>query len=142
MIDQLSVFLPNKKGTLSSVAAALSEADINMHALAIADTAEYGIVRIICDTPRAAAQALADAGLRATTTPVFAVRVPNTPGGLTQLLSFCEEKELNIEYGYCFLLGDEGAIDVLKIDAAAEDVLREGGFEMVSPEEIYQLDNA
>ena len=142
MIDQLSVFLPNKKGTLSSVASALSDAGINMHALSIADTAEYGIARIICDTPRAAAQALADAGLRATTTPVLAVRVPNEPGGLTKLLSYCDEKELNIEYGYCFLLGEEGAIDVLKIDAAEENVLTEGGFEMVKPEEIYQLDKA
>ncbi len=142
MIDQLSVFLPNKKGTLSTVAGALSDAGINMHVLVIADTAEYGIVRIVCDTPHAAARALSDAGLRATTTPVYAVRVPNTPGGLTQLLAYCEEKGLNIEYGYCFLLGEEGAIDVLKIDASAEDVLEAGGFEMVEPEEIYRVDEA
>ncbi len=116
MISQLTVFLENEKGRLAAACRDRADAGINMHALNLADTADFGVVRMLCDTPEAAAGALEAAGYRATVTPVLAVRVPNVPGGLARLLSFMDEQEANIEYGYCFSVNDDVAVDVLKVD--------------------------
>ena len=90
----------------------------------------------------AAAEALRAAGYRAMVTPVLAVRVPNVKGGLATLLEFLDQQSVNIEYGYCFSVNPEMAIDVLKIGEAEgiEAKLEEAGFATVSPEEVYQLD--
>ena len=141
MISQLTIYLPNKQGTLSSVASILADAGINMHSLVIADTAEYGIIRIISDTPEKAALVLSEAGLRAMVAQVIGVRIANQPGGLAKLLHYCDENGINIEYGYCFLDGADEAIDVLKIDGeGAEAQLVAAGFDVVQPEEIYETD--
>ena len=75
-------------------------------------------------------------------TPVLAVRVPNTQGGLATLLEFLDEQDVNIEYGYCFSVDAATAVDVLKIGEAAdiEEKLAAAGFKTVSPEEVYKLD--
>ena len=86
MISQLTVFLENEKGRLAAACRAVSDAGINMHALNLADTSDFGVVRMLTDTPEAAAEALRGQGYRATVTPVLAVRVPNVPGGLAKLL--------------------------------------------------------
>lgn len=141
MISQLSVFLTNEKGRLAAACRTLAEADINMQALFIADTADFGIVRIFCDTPGRAASVLQDAGFRATITPVIAVSVADEPGTLAALLSYCNEASMNIEYGYCFSAADGTAIDVLKIEGdGAEAALAEAGFTILSPEEVYVVD--
>ena len=88
MISQLTVFLENEKGRLAAACRAVSDAGINMHALNLADTSDFGVVRMLTDTPEAAAEALREQGYRATVTPVLAVRVPNVPGGLAKLLAF------------------------------------------------------
>ena len=133
MIEQLTVFLENEKGRLAAACQTLADAGINMHALNLADTADFGVVRMLCDTP---------AGYRAAVTPVLGVRVPNVPGGLARLLSFMDEQEANIEYGYCFSVNDDVAIDVLKVDgdSGIEEKLTAAGFEPVRPEDIYELD--
>lgn len=141
MISQLTVFLQNEPGRLSSLSRTLSDAAINMHALFIADTQEYGIVRIFCDTPAAAKDLLESQDFRASITEVNAVRVPNVPGGLTKLLEFLDEKGLNVEYGHCFLNGKDEAIDVFKIDGEDVDsVLADAGFIVVEPQEVYAID--
>ena len=138
MIMQLTVFLQNEKGRLASATRTLAEAGINMHALFIADTQDFGIVRIFCDTPDEAAKALAGAGFRASLTPVVAVRVPNEAGGLSKLLEFCDSQDMNIEYAYCFCVNNETAVNVLKIEGeGVETKLVEAGFATVAPEEIY-----
>ena len=141
MISQLTVFLENEKGRLAAACRTVSDAGINMHALNLADTADFGVARLLVDTPDAAAKALQAAGYRATVTPVLAVRVPNVPGGLATLLEFLDEQDVNIEYGYCFSVNEEIAIDVLKIagDSSIEQKLTEAGFKPVQPEEIYHL---
>ena len=130
MISQLTVFLENDKGRLASACRVLSDSGVNLHALNLADT------------PHAAAEALRAAGYRAMVTPVLAVRVPNVKGGLATLLEFLDQQSVNIEYGYCFSVNPEMAIDVLKIGEAEgiEAKLEEAGFATVSPEEVYQLD--
>ena len=139
MISQLTVFLENDKGRLASACRVLSDAGVNLHALNLADT---GVARVLADTPHAAAEALRAAGYRAMVTPVLAVRVPNVKGGLATLLEFLDQQSVNIEYGYCFSVNPEMAIDVLKIGEAEgiEAKLEEAGFATVSPEEVYQLD--
>ena len=82
MIEQLTVFIQNEKGRLSGLCRTLADANINMHDLFIADTSDFGVVRVFCDTPQAAAKVLDEAGFRASVTKVLAVRVPNEPGGL------------------------------------------------------------
>lgn len=142
MISQVTVFLENQKGRLAAACRAVSDAGINMHSLFIADTQDFGVVRLLVDHPKKAAEALREAGYRATVTPVTAVRVPNKPGGLAELLEFMDKQNVNVEYGYCFSVGEDFAIDVLKTDedVQLESKLLEGGFHPVSPEEIYALD--
>lgn len=142
MISQLTVFLENEKGRLSAACRAIAEAHINMHALFLADTEDFGVVRMLTDTPNAAAEALRAAGYRATVTPVLGVRVPNRPAGLAELLEFMDAQDANIEYGYCFSVTDDVAIDVLKVseENAIEENLAAAGFEPVKPEDIYELD--
>ena len=86
MIKQVTVFLENTKGRLAALTRALADANVNMEALTIAETSDYGLVRIICDKPDEAVAALDGAGFRAITTEVIAVVVPNRPGGLADLL--------------------------------------------------------
>ena len=118
MISQLTVFLENEKGRLAAACRAVSDAGINMHALNLADTSDFGVVRMLTDTPEAAAEALREQGYRATVTPVLAVRVPNVPGGLAKLLEFMDEQDANVEYGYCFSVNEDYAVDVLKADGS------------------------
>ena len=142
MISQLTVFMENEKGRLAAACRTIADANINMYALFVADTADFGVARVFCDTPQAAAKVLTEAGYRATVTPVLGVRVPDEAGGLAHLLEFLDENDVNIEYGHCFTAGDGSAIDVLKVGSASdiEEKLVQAGFELVAPEEIYQLD--
>ena len=140
MIDQLTVFLENSEGRLASAARAIADAGINMRALFVAETADFGVARIFCDTPNAAAEALREAGYRATVTQVLGVHVPDEPGGLATLLEFLNDHGVNIEYGYCFVAGDV-AIDVLKVsDPSIEAELANAGFALVDPKEVYEAD--
>ncbi len=135
MINQLTVFLANEKGRLAAACRTLADAGFNMHSLVLADTADFGVARIFCDRPEDAAALLVEAGYRAAVTPVIAVRVPNEPGGLARLLEFCDEAGMNVEYGYCYSVGDDAAVDVLKIDGDdAEERLAAAGFDVVRDE--------
>jgi len=140
MISQLTVFLENKKGHLARACAAIAEAGFDMKALFLADTADFGIARIFCDRPLAAAAALSEAGFRAKIVPVLAVRVPHRRGGLAELLAFLDAADVNIEYSYCFSVGADTAVDVLKVGTDdVEGRLAAAGFEIVQEKEVYEL---
>ncbi|ACV21682.1 ACT domain-containing protein [Slackia heliotrinireducens] len=141
MIDQITVFLENAEGHLKALARTISDAGVDMKALTIADTADYGLVRIICDNPDHAYQVLSDANYRVIKTKVSAIEVPNRPGGLADLLDVLDSLNLNIEYGYCFGLNGDTAIDVLKIHDVGEavratKVLSDAGFRVLTQDEI------
>ena len=141
MIQQITVFLENKSGRLSSLCAALGEAGIDMQALTIADTADYGVVRIICAEPERAAEVLRAADYRVNITRVTAIAVDNQPGGLAKLLAKLDEMNVNIEYGYCFSNAGETAVDVFKIRDAAKAAeatfkLEEAGFKVLRQEDL------
>ena len=141
MIDQLTVFLENSEGRLAALCRTLADANVNMQALTIADTTDYGVVRIICDEPARALEVLDNADFRAVSTKVSAIGVPNRPGGLAELLATLDELNLNIEYGYCFSLKDDTAVDVLKIKAPedaenAAEALKAAGFKVLEQSDI------
>lgn len=141
MIRQLTVFLENSEGRLAALTDCLGEAGVNMHALTISETSEYGLVRIIVDDPDKALAALEAGGFRATIARVSAIEVPNRPGGLAQLLHVLEDMGLNIEYGYCFSSDAGRAVDVFKIVGDTKNVqasirLAEAGFKVLAQEDL------
>jgi hypothetical protein len=139
MIDQVTVFLENKRGRLAALCRTLGDAGISMHALTVADTAQYGVARIIADTPAKACEALSSEGFRATLTQVYAVEVPDHAGGLATLLEAFDDADINVEYAYCFASAGGKAIDVLRIENHDEvgEVIASAGFRAMKPEELY-----
>lgn len=99
-ITQISIFLENRAGQLSEITKILSENSIDLKALNIAETADYGILRIISDDSDKAAKLLRDNGFIVTETPVAAAAVPNKAGGLNELLNIISKEEIDIEYMY------------------------------------------
>ena len=138
MIDQLTVFLENTRGRLTSLCRALGDADIQMHSLALADTTDYGIARIICDDPKGAVAAISEAGFTANLTKVVAVEVPDVPGGLASVLDALDNAGINIEYCYCFVDADKGATVAFKVDESAIGALEGAGFKVLHPEDLYK----
>ncbi len=102
-IKQISVFVENKPGAMSAMTSVLAENNIDMRALSLAETADFGIVRIIVDNVYAATTVLKDAGYIHSVTNVLGVAIPNVPGGVNKVLNVLEEEGLNIEYMYAFL---------------------------------------
>lgn len=144
MIEQLSVFLENKTGRLAELCRALGNARINMRALMVADTEEFGVVRIICDHPAKAREVLEAAGFGVSATPVVAVEIPDIPGGLADVLEALGARGMNVEYAYCFVEpSGNAAVDVLKVDdAGAAEALRLSGYRVLEPGDLYAGDNA
>jgi hypothetical protein len=141
MIDQLTVFLENKEGHLAAMCRCLGDAGINMTALTIAETSEYGLVRILCSDPHKAAEALDAGGYRATVSPVMAISMPDRPGALADLLETFDGLGFNVEYGYCFLTKDNRAADIFKVGSEADSAevtfkLEEAGFKVLSAEDL------
>ncbi len=116
-VEQLSIFLENSPGRLAEVAAALADSGINLRALSLADTLEFGVLRLITDRPEEARQALNDKGFRAQVSEVLAVEVADEPGGLSRLLKAFAQNEVNVEYMYAFVgqLG-RGAVVIFRLD--------------------------
>lgn len=145
MIEQLSVFLQNEPGRLADLCRALGNAGVNMRALMVADTQEFGVVRIICDHPRTAKEAVETAGFGVSVTGVIAVEVPDTPGGLADVLEALGAEGINVEYAYCFVEpGTSGAaVDVLKVDdERGHGVLEAAGYRVLRPADLYEPDGA
>ncbi len=109
MINQISVFLENKAGQLSSITKALSAKDINIRAINIAESTEYGVVRLIVDNHQKAIDALIEAGCVVSVTKVAAVVVPDVPGGLNLVLNTISDAKIDIEYMYSMLEKNGGA---------------------------------
>ena len=102
-IKQISVFVENKPGAMSAMTAVLAENNVDMRALSLAETADFGIVRIIVDNIYNATTVLKDAGYIHSVTDVLAVAIPNVPGGVNKVLTVLEDAGINIEYMYAFL---------------------------------------
>ena len=99
-IPQISVFLENKAGQLADITSILSDNQINMRAINIAETADYGVLRLIVDDASKASSILLEQGFILTMTPVVGVAVPDTPGGLSKVLGVISRAEIDVEYMY------------------------------------------
>jgi hypothetical protein len=143
LIEQLSVFLQNEPGRLAQMCRLIGDAGLDMHALVVADTAEYGVARVICDHPHSARRALETAGFAVSLTRVIAVEVPDRPGGLAEVLERLDADGINVEYLYCFPRADgTSAVDIVRVgdpDAAVAS-LTSGGFTMVRASQVYEPD--
>ena len=143
MIQQLSVFLENRPGRMADMARVLGEAGHNMRAFVVADTAEFGVARIIVDRPNAAKAALEAAGFGVTVTRVIAVEVPDRPGGLSLVLDTLEGAGINVEYAYCFVEPNgQVAVDVFRVEdpETASATLEAAGITTRPAHDIYERD--
>ena len=138
-IQQLSVFLDNRQGRLDTVLKILTENDVNIVALSLADTSDYGMLRMIVSDPHKGKAALKDAGITAMLTDVVALRVPHATGSLSKAMHQIVEGEINVEYMYAFANGADAAA-VLKSDDPARviDILKGSGFDVYTADEAYQ----
>ena len=133
-VEQLSIFLENKAGRLAEVTRTLMDTGINIKALSLADTTEFGILRLIVDDHEKAKAALKEAGFTVGFTGVVAVEVPHRPGGLNQILQIVGDRGINLEYMYGFHHQGENAVMIMRFDRTgpAMDVLRENGIRIFS----------
>jgi hypothetical protein len=140
--EQISIFLENKAGRLSEVTGILARAQVNIRALALADTSDFGVLRLIVDNNAAAEQALKESGFTVRKTMVVAVEVDDRPGGLFNILEILKTARINVEYMYAFIRqsGDK-AIMVFRFDQPDEaiEVLTKNGMRVINGKELYKL---
>ena len=138
-VTQISVFLENRAGQLSKITKLLSENDIDLRAINIAETQDYGVLRIIPADAQKASSVLLQNGFIMAMTPVIAVAVSDKPGGLNSLLEALAAAEIGIEYMYSVFSSNSGeALMVLQVSEADKtaEILAKEGFKTVSVEEI------
>lgn len=142
IVRQLSVFLENKPGRLCAATDALAREGINLSALTVADTSEFGILRILVDQPDRAKEVLRACGITVRLTDVLAVAMDDAPGGAVGILHLLSEAGLNIEYMYaCVGRASGKAIMVIRTDdiELAADILHRGGYGDINPAEVYRV---
>ena len=140
MIKQISVFLENKSGRLVRVAQVLGDAGINIRGVSIADTSDFGILRLIVDQPDKAIAELKDKGVMATVTEVIAMEIPDVPGGLAKILAYLQDAGINIEYLYSFIeKPTNNALIMMRVERIAEalEVLKINNVPIVTGDRIY-----
>lgn len=141
-IKQISIFLENKKGRLYKAIKILKDSDVNIRALSIADTSEFGILRLIVPEPENVKKTLEKENFVVKLNDVIAIEVNDEPGGLEKILQVLNEQDINVEYIYAFVeKKGKKAIVVLRtedIDAGI-NVLKRGGINILTPKEVYEL---
>ena len=141
-IKQVSVFAENRSGGILDVIQALGKAGIDIRALSVADTQGFGILRLIVDDVEKAKAVLTENGTIFSVTDVVGVKVPDCPGGLSQVLSLMADHQINVDYLYAFVsVSGSSAYVVLRIqdNAQAIQVLTENGIELVTEKDIQSL---
>ncbi|MBN2028487.1 MAG: ACT domain-containing protein [Actinobacteria bacterium] len=141
-VKQVSVFLENKSGRLYEVCKSLAEAGVNIRALSIAETADYGVLRLIVSDPVKAMRVMAEEAFTVSETEVIAVEVPDVPGGLSGVLGPLYDANVNIEYLYCFVeKSGESAIVVFRVEQIDEAIraLQGGGYTVMREEDVYRI---
>jgi hypothetical protein len=141
-VKQISVFLENKKGRLAEVTQTLEREGINMRALTLADTADFGVLRLIVDDVDRCVTVLRAAGFVAQVTEVIAIEVEDKPGGLHRILQVLDAAAINVEYLYAYVEKRKAAAVVIcKVDdrGKAGDALKKAGIATISAEALKNL---
>ncbi len=141
-IKQLSVFVENKSGRLAEITTIIANAGIDIRALSIADTTDFGILRLVVDKPYDAEKALKDAGLTVSLTDVIAVGIPDRPGGFAETMCAIADKDVGVEYMYAFISREHDRayliMRVLDNDKAIA-ALASRGCEILNEDSVYKL---
>ncbi len=141
-VEQISVFIENKAGRLAEVTGTLAKAGVNLRALSLADTTDFGVLRLIVDNNKKAEEALKDAGFTVRITHVVAVEVDDRPGGLHFILQALTEAGINVEYMYAFVQqsGDK-AVMIFRFDQleAAIAVLEKSNVTVINGSKLYTM---
>lgn len=138
-VKQISVFVENKFGRMAEILNALAEKSIDISALSLADTSEFGILRLIVDKPELAVEVLKEEGVIVKLSDILAIAVDDTPGGLAKALNVLTEANVVIEYMYAFIGKADGkAMTVIRVDdeQKAIEALKNGGVALLTTEDI------
>ena len=143
-IQQISVFLENKPGMLAEMTGVLAKANIDMRALSLAETKDFGIARLIVNDVYEASNVLKEGGFVSSLTPVIGVMIPDEPGGLDKVLQVFTAEKINIEYMYAFLGGESGHAYMLfrvgkDMEKAAEAALSKKGIQLVTQDDVAEM---
>ena len=142
-LKQISVFLENKPGKLCAMTEVLAREQIDMRALSLAETKDFGIVRLIVNDLYKTTTLLKDAGYVHSLTPVVGVAIPDVPGGLNRVLQVLTDAKVNVEYMYAFLGGKDvdHAYMIFRVadDKAAETALASRGIQVLDQEQVERL---
>lgn len=141
-IKQISIFVENKPGRLSAVTNILKENNIDIRALSIADTRDFGILRLIVNDPQKACEALKDADCTVTLTDVMAVAVDDTPGGLAKIMELLYAGQISVEYMYAFISKtDKEAFVILRVEDndTAEKIFAENNVKRLTQSNIAEM---
>lgn len=140
-VKQLSVFVENRRGRLGEVLSVLKEHGVNILSMSLADTAEYGLLRLIVSDPEKGREALTAAGFSGMVTDVLIIRIPHRAGSLQEILEVVAKREISVEYMYGLSVGTSDACVVVKTGdlESAMAVLTENGIGTLSAEELATL---
>lgn len=139
-IRQISIFIENRPGRLAAVTQLLGDAGIDIRSLSLADTQDFGILRLIVNKPDMAIGVLKDAGCTITVTNVVGVKIPDRPGGLAEILQILNRADVNVEYMYAFVNRSSDRADVIfRMDNEEKGlrVLQENEVAILSCDEVY-----
>lgn len=142
IVKQLSIFMENRAGRLAEIARLLGDAGINIRALSLADTSDFGILRLIVNDVEKAQSVLRKANLTVSLTDVIAVEIPDRPGGLASVLEPLREAGLNVEYMYAFVeKATDKAVVIFRFEdiSAAIAALQRAGISILPAETVYKL---
>ena len=140
--EQLSIFLENKAGSIAEVTAILRDAGVNIRALSLADTTDFGVLRMIVNNVNKAEQALKTEGFTVGKTNIIAVNIDDSPGGLNKILDPIYAQDINVEYMYSFANPKQyNAVMVFRFDDTdkAIRILQENSLEIIKGEKVYNL---
>jgi len=140
IIKQLSVFLEDKSGRLTELTRILAENDINITALSIADSSDYGIIRMVVGRPELAMTVLKEKGFSVHLTDVACIVVPNEPGGLYHALKILADNNINIDYIYAFATQSTASV-VIRSESIEKviEVLQKNKLELLNASQVYQI---
>ena len=145
LIKQISVFMENRPGRLAEITNVLSENNIDMRAINIADTTDFGILRMIVNDPKRAEKVLRENNMTASTTDVIAVSSDDTVGAFSKVLMLLKKEDISIEYIYSFI-GEKSAKAVIVIKTNDNErsvaLLQQGGIAVLSPDDLNGLNYA
>ena len=141
MIQQISVFLEYKKGRLAFITKVLAEAGADIRAMSVADTSDFGILRLIVDAPEKAIDALKNEGMAVSLTDVLAIGVEDNPGGLSKATNALWDSGISVEYAYAFISQKDGtAFVILRVDDndKAVEVLKANDITVIEQDDIHK----